>query len=185
MNISRLSIFRDVPVSVVYDAAESTIGFLSLARIPSTAICPADSRDTVVSVACQSSIDQTPRAVDVLAVIPATGRPVQFVRVPDDGVPSTGVVKLGDVIVCTPVNVFAASVLATVKLASGNIIVRGAVGQEKVSIWLIIGTIVFASGSVQVRDAVAVLVKKLVNVLATFRRPNIPARKVLIPVENV
>lgn len=31
----------------------------------------------------------------VEAVIPPTGRPVQFVRVPDDGVPRTGVVKVG------------------------------------------------------------------------------------------
>lgn len=62
----------------------------------STAIIPAESRDIVVSLACQSSIDQTPRAVDVLAVIPATGNPVQFVRVPDDGVPRTGVVRVGE-----------------------------------------------------------------------------------------
>lgn len=34
------------------------------------------------------------------------------------------------------------------------------------------------SGRVQVLDAVATLVKKLVNVLATFRRPIIPARNV-------
>lgn len=63
---------------------------------PSTAITPADTRVIVVSLACQSSIDQTPRAVDVLAVIPATGNPVQFVRVPDDGVPRTGVVRVGE-----------------------------------------------------------------------------------------
>lgn len=36
-------------------------------------------------------------------------------------------------IVCVPVNVFAASVLATVKFASGNVIVLAAVGQENVS----------------------------------------------------
>lgn len=66
-------------------------------------------------------------------MIPATGSPVQFVRVPLVGVPRTGVVKLGDVIVCTPVNVFAASVRATVKFASGSVIVRDAVGQLKVS----------------------------------------------------
>lgn len=63
------------------------------------------------------------------------------------------------VVVWTPVNVFPASVLATVKLASGNVIVRAAVGQLNVSIWLIIGIIVLASGKVQVLDAVAVLLK--------------------------
>lgn len=63
------------------------------------------------------------------------------------------------VVVCTPVKVLAASVLATVKLASGRVIVRAAVGQENVSIWLIIGTIVFESGRVQVLLAVAVLLK--------------------------
>lgn len=53
-------------------------------------------RVILVSVACQSSIDHTPSAVDVLPVIPATGNPVQFVSVPDDGVPSTGVVRVGE-----------------------------------------------------------------------------------------
>lgn len=57
---------------------------------------------------------------------------VQDIRFQDDGVPSTGVVKLGDVIVCTPVNVCPASVLATVKSASGIVIVLLAVGQENV-----------------------------------------------------
>lgn len=37
------------------------------------------------------------------------------------------------VVVCTPVNVLAASVRATVKFASGRVIVRAAVGQENVS----------------------------------------------------
>lgn len=76
--------------------------------IPSTAITPADTREIVVSDACHSSIDHTHSAVDVLAVIPATGSPVQFVRVPLVGVPSTGVVRVGEVrvlfvSVCEPV----------------------------------------------------------------------------------
>lgn len=50
----------------------------------------------MVSVACHSSIDHTHSAVDVDDVIPATGNPVQFVRVPDDGVPRTGVVRVGE-----------------------------------------------------------------------------------------
>lgn len=55
------------------------------------------------------------------------GRPVQLVRVPLEGVPSTGVVKFGDVIVWTPVNVFAASVLARVAEVDGNVIVVASV----------------------------------------------------------
>lgn len=65
----------------------------------STAITQADTRVILVSEACQSSIDHTHSAVDVLAVIPATGNPVQFVSVPLVGVQRTGVVKFGDVIV--------------------------------------------------------------------------------------
>lgn len=55
---------------------------------PSTAITPADTLVIVVSVACQSSIDHTPRASLVLSTTPESGNPVQFVRVPDAGVPS-------------------------------------------------------------------------------------------------
>lgn len=99
----------------------------------STAITHAEEREIVVSVACPSSMLPTHSAVAVLAVIHATGSHVQFVSVPLDGVPSTGVVKLGDVIVCTPVKVFAASVRATVKFASGRVTVLAAVGQLNVS----------------------------------------------------
>ena len=53
--------------------------------------------------------------------------PVRFVTVPLLGVPRTGVVKLGLVIVCTPVKVFAASVRATVQLVDGNVIVVASV----------------------------------------------------------
>jgi hypothetical protein len=48
---------------------------------------------------------------------------VQFVSVPLAGVPSVGAENTGDVIVCTPVNVFAASVLAIVADVEGNVIV--------------------------------------------------------------
>ena len=44
-----------------------------------------------------------------------------------------GVVIAGDVIVCTPMKLLSASVRATVKFASGRVIVRAAVGQENVS----------------------------------------------------
>lgn len=54
----------------------------------STDMTPADTRAILVSEACQSSIEPTQIAVLVEAVMPATGRPVQFVSVPDDGVPS-------------------------------------------------------------------------------------------------
>ena len=100
---------------------------------PSTDITPADTRVSVVSDACQSSIEPTHRAVTVDATSQAIGSPVQFVRVPLVGVHRTGVVSAGEVIDCIPVNVFAASVLATVKLASGNVIVLDAVGQRNVS----------------------------------------------------
>lgn len=64
---------------------------------PSTDITPADTRAILVSDACQSSIDHTHNAVLVLAVIPATGNPVQLVSVPLVGVPRTGVVRVGEV----------------------------------------------------------------------------------------
>ena len=62
---------------------------------PSTDITPADTRAILVSDACHNSIDHTHSAVDVLAVIPATGNPVQFVSVPDAGVPRAGVTRVG------------------------------------------------------------------------------------------
>jgi len=54
----------------------------------STASTPAEERERVVSLAAHSSIDPTHRAVLVDAVMPATGRPVQFVSVPEEGVPN-------------------------------------------------------------------------------------------------
>lgn len=62
---------------------------------PSTAILPADTRDIVVSDACQSSILHTPIACVVLATSHAIGRPVAFVSVRADGVPRFGVVRVG------------------------------------------------------------------------------------------
>ena len=64
---------------------------------PSIDTTPADTRASVVSLACPSSIEPTPRAADVLATSPAIGKPVQFVSVPLDGVPSAGVTNVGDV----------------------------------------------------------------------------------------
>ena len=65
--------------------------------IPSTAILPAETLETVVSVACPSSIDPTPNAADVEGVKPLIGKPVQLVSVPADGVPKLGVTKVGEV----------------------------------------------------------------------------------------
>ena len=90
---------------------------------PSTASFPAALLVNVVSVAWPSSTEPTPRAVVVDAVIPETGKLVQLVSVPELGVPSTGVVKDGEVMVWTPVNVFAASVRANVALVVGNVMV--------------------------------------------------------------
>lgn len=67
------------------------------------------------------------------------------------------------------------------KFASGRVIVLAAVGQEKVSNWLIIGIIVLASGNVQVLAAVIVFVKSPVNVFATLRSPKVVSRKVFSP----
>ena len=120
---------------------------------PSTEITPAELREMVVSLACPSSIVHTPIAVAVDATSPAMGSPVQFVRVPEEGVPRTGVVSVGLVRV---------------------LFVRVSVVARPTSVSL-------ESCRVYVLLAVFVLVKKLVNVFATFRIPNIPARKVFSP----
>mgnify|MGYP003423639339 FL=1 len=62
---------------------------------PSTDITQADTRAIEVSLACHSSIEPTHIAVDVLAVIPATGNHVQFVSVQEVGVPRSGVTSVG------------------------------------------------------------------------------------------
>lgn len=50
----------------------------------------------VVSEACPRFIEPKPIAVDVVDTIPDTGRPVQLVRIPDVGVPSEGVISMGE-----------------------------------------------------------------------------------------
>jgi hypothetical protein len=76
-------IVGDVSVLFVRVFVEDTVGTTT----PSTEITPAEDLAIVVSVACPNSILPTPSAVEVDAVIPLTGRPVAFVKVPDDGVP--------------------------------------------------------------------------------------------------
>lgn len=77
-------------------------------------------------LASHSAIEEAV-GVEVAPTTDACGSPVQFVSVPDVGVPSTGVVKFGDVMVCTPVNVLAASVRAIVALVDGNVMVVASV----------------------------------------------------------
>jgi hypothetical protein len=83
----------DVSVLLVRVFVLDTVGTTT----PSTASTPAEERDRVVSVACPSSTEPTPRAVLVDAVMLETGRAVQFARLPDAGVPSTGEVRVGEV----------------------------------------------------------------------------------------
>jgi hypothetical protein len=64
---------------------------------PSIETTPADTLASVVSEAAPSSTEPTPSAVEVEAVIPATGSPVQLVSVPLEGVPKTGVTRVGEV----------------------------------------------------------------------------------------
>ena len=54
---------------------------------PSIETTPAETLARVVSVACPSSTEPTPRAVEVEDVSPAIGKPVALVKVADDGVP--------------------------------------------------------------------------------------------------
>ena len=54
----------------------------------------------------------------------------------------------GEVIVCTPVNVLAASVLAAVNAASGNVTVRAAVGPANVICCVNIGNVLAEFGNV-------------------------------------
>jgi len=55
---------------------------------PSIVTTPADPLAIVVSVACPSSMVPRPNAVEVEEVKPLIGKPVAFVNVPLDGVPS-------------------------------------------------------------------------------------------------
>ena len=63
---------------------------------PSTDSTP-DEPESVVAVACPSSIVPTPRAVEVSPTMEATGNPVQLVNVPLVGVPRMGVASVGPV----------------------------------------------------------------------------------------
>jgi len=80
--IGRPVAFVSVPDAGVPSAPPETRMFA-----PSIAATPAETRVIVVSLACPSSIDPTPRAVTVEAVSPAMGSPVALVSVPLDGVP--------------------------------------------------------------------------------------------------
>jgi hypothetical protein len=64
---------------------------------PSMETTPADTLASVVSEACPSSREPTPRAVEVDEVSPDIGSPVALVRVAADGVPRFGVTRTGDV----------------------------------------------------------------------------------------
>ena len=87
-----LNVFKAVNVFIA-----PTVGTVE----PSTAITPADTLVIEVSVACPNSILPTPNAVLVEAVSPAIGSPVQLVKVPDVGVPSSGVVNVGEISLAT------------------------------------------------------------------------------------
>ena len=68
-------------------------GFGTVKRLEPSVVAPRPVRAFGASVA-----PVPPRATDKVPVVPATiGNPVAFVRVPDEGVPKTGVTKVGDV----------------------------------------------------------------------------------------
>ena len=100
---------------------------------PSIVTTPAPLLAMVVSVACPSSIVPTPNAVDVDAVRPDIGNPVQLVRVPEDGVPNAGVVRVGLVRVLF-VNVSVVALPTRVSVASGRVNVLLAVGSTTVNV---------------------------------------------------
>src|SRR5947209_6658443 len=95
-------------------------------------------------------------ALRVLAPVEVTKVPVLPAKVfapePEAVNPpaNTGVVSVQEVPVDAPVKVLAASVLATVKAASGSVMVRAAVGPENVICWPKIGRVLLALGSVVV-----------------------------------
>jgi len=61
---------------------------------PSIETTPAETLASVVSLAWPNSIEPTPKAVEVDAVKPAIGNPVQLVSVPEVGVPKIGATKV-------------------------------------------------------------------------------------------
>ena len=98
----------DVNVLLVKVSVEDVVTTFT----PSIATTPGDTLEIVVSVAWPNSIEPTPSAVDVDAVRPLIGNPVQLVNVPEAGVPNAGVVSVGDV------NVLLVSVWIPVKVAT-------------------------------------------------------------------
>ncbi len=76
INSLKLSIFREVPVSVVYEVAETTRGVVVITRIPSTARVQADDREIVVSEALPSSI------FPVVVIVPSDGLSPEYTMLP-------------------------------------------------------------------------------------------------------
>lgn len=119
-----------VNVLLVRVSVELIVGTLT----PSTVSLPAAPLAKVVSEAWPSSIEPTPIAEDAEAVIPLTGRPVQFVRVPEAGVPRMGVVRVGLVRV----------LLVSVSVVARPTSVSVEVGRVKIpvlEIWLMTGVV--------------------------------------------
>jgi len=81
----------DVRVLLVNVSVEDIVTIFT----PSIATTPADTLVIVVSVACPNSIEPTPKPIVVDEVIPVIGSPVQLVRIPELGVPNTGVIRVG------------------------------------------------------------------------------------------
>ena len=79
---------------VIVPPASGSPVFAVRTLFPSTAITQALTLTIVVSEACHSSILPTHRAVAVEAVSQEIGSQVQEVRVPADGVPISGVVRV-------------------------------------------------------------------------------------------
>lgn len=105
-------------------------------------IVPTDESDDRVATFVYATVQPVPNAtlelsvpvnVSVLLTVAVFQAPSVRVQVPVDIVLPLTVVATRAHTVCVPVNVFAASVRAAVKLASGNVIVLAAVGQEKVN----------------------------------------------------
>jgi len=131
---------------------------------PSIVTVPAEPLAIVVSVALPSSIDPTPKLVEVDDVNPLIGNPVQFVNVPDAGVPNTGVVKVGEVSVL----LVKVSVLLAVATVTPSIVTTPA---EPLAI------------VVSVACPNSIVVDVITPV--TFRLLNVEVPDVLIPVDTV
>lgn len=95
-----------------------------------------------VAEAPKFSVVAAPKAFTVVAVVLRSANVVEGVV--------NDVVNAGLVIDCTPVNVFAASVRAAVKFASGKVTVRAVLGPVNVSCCPKIGSVLAALGRVTV-----------------------------------